>query len=473
LEVDMTDAVITAFDEALNELERSFAGSLLRPGSAEYDEARTLFNSMIDRQPALIAQCAGPDDVGAALRFGRENGLEIAVRAGGHSVAGASLCDGGLVIDVRPMKQIEVDAVGRTARVGAGCTWGDVDRATQQHGFATTGGRVSTTGVAGLTLGGGSGWLERRYGLTCDNLVSAELVTANGALIRASENEHSDLFWALHGGGGNFGVATAFTFRLHPVGPDVLAGLLLYDAAQGAELMRLMRDLLPDAPDEFGPAIGYFTVPAEDELPAELHGRLVSALVFCWTGTVEDGERLIEPYRALGPLADLVDVMPYADFQCSIDDPPGYRNWWTAEYLHVVTDEAIDAIHAHALRTPSPGPAQSYIVPWGGAVARAGEDETPMTQRDATWVVHPFALWEDAANDDAVIGWARDFRDDIARFASGGVYLNFIGDEGQDRVRAAFGEEKYRRLAAIKAHYDPDNVFRGNQNIKPALPRGS
>ena len=467
----MADAAVDGLDLWASDLERTFAGALLRPGSDGYDEARTIFNSIIDRRPALIAQCACAEDVIASLRFARAEGLEISVRAGGHSVAGASLCDG-LVIDVRPMNDVDVDPVARTARVGAGCTWSDVDRATQAHGLATTGGRVSTTGVAGLTLGGGSGWLERRHGLACDNLISVELVTAAGELITASADEHPELFWALHGGGGNFGVATAFEFRLHPVGPDVLAGLLLYDAERGADLLRLMRDVMVDAPQEFAPAIGYLTVPVDDELPAELHDRLVAAVVLCWTGPIEEGERMVAPFRALGPRADLVGVVPYAEFQCSIDDPPGYRNWWTAEYLHVVSDEAIDVIHAHSLTTPTPGPAQSFVIPWGGAVARVGEDETPLTQRDATWVVHPFALWQNPDDDDRVIGWAKAFRADVARFASGGVYLNFIGDEGEDRVRAAFGAEKHARLAAIKGRYDPDNVFRGNQNIKPS-PQGA
>jgi FAD/FMN-containing dehydrogenase len=467
-EADVTEMLVTGIDQAAGDLERELAGKLLRPGGKAYEEARTLFNAMVDKRPALIVQCSGPGDVIAALRVGREHALEIAVRSGGHSVAGASLCDGGLVLDVRPMKSIEVDPVARTARVGAGCTWGDVDRATQKHGLATTGGRVSTTGVAGLTLGGGSGWLERRHGLACDNLISVELVTADGELIRASVDEHPELFWALHGGVGNFGVVTTLEFQLHPVGPDVLAGLLVYEAERGAELLRLVRDVMADAPDEFGPAIGYLTVPVDDELPAGLHGRLVAALVVCWSGPVEEGERLLSPFRGLGPLVDLVDVVPYADFQCSIDDPPGYRNWWTAEYLHVVTDEAIDVIHRHSLEMPSPGPAQSFVVPWGGAVARIGEDDTPMTQRDTTWVVHPFALWEDAADDERVMGWAKGFRDDIERLSSGGVYLNFVGDEGHDRVVAAFGEEKYHRLAMVKARYDPDNVFRGNQNIKPS-----
>jgi FAD/FMN-containing dehydrogenase len=465
----MADALVTGLDESIGNLERSFGGKVVRPGGTEYEEARTLFNSMIDKRPALVAQCTGPEDVAAALGFGRRHGLEIAVRSGGHSVAGVSLCDDGLVIDVRPMKQIEVDPQRRTARVGAGCTWSELDRATQEHGLATTGGRVSTTGVAGLTLGGGSGWLERKHGLACDNLISVELVTADRSLITASEDEHPDLFWALHGGGGNFGIATAFTFRLHPVGPQVLAGLLLYEPERGRDLLRLTRDVMVDAPEELGPALAYLTVPVDDELPVHLHGRLVSAIALCYAGPVEHGERVIEPFRDLGPQADLVGPVPYADFQCSLDDPPGYRGWWTAEYLHVVTDEAIDAIHAHSLRTPTPTPSMSFIVPWGGAVAGIAEDDTPYTQRDATWVVHPYASWEDSADDDDAIGWARDFRDEIQRFSSGGAYLNFIAeDEGEHRVRAAFGAEKYRRLAAIKAHYDPDNVFRGNQNIKPA-----
>lgn len=457
-----------AIEATLHSFGGSFGGKVLRPGGADYDEARTLFNSMIDKRPAVIAQCTSPEDVKAALRYGREHGLEIAVRAGGHSVAGMSLCDGGLVIDVRPMNQVEVDPQRRIARIGGGCTWSQVDRATQQYGLATTGGRVSSTGVAGLTLGGGSGWLERQYGLACDNLIPVELVTADGSVITASADDHPELFWALHGGGGNFGVATSLTFGLHPVGPEALAGLLLYPAERGPDLLRLMRDVMPDAPAQFGPLIGYLTVPPEDDLPADLHGKLVSAFVLCHDGSVADGEQLIKPFRDLNPDVDLVGSVPYADFQCSIDDPPGYRNWWTAEYLHVVTDEVIDALHAHAMRTPSPTPSQTLVIPWGGAVAQVGEDETPLTQRDASWVVHPFALWENPADDDAVIGWARTFRDDLRRFSSGGVYLNFIGDEGTDRIRAAFGEQKYARLAAVKARYDPNNVFRGNHNIKPA-----
>ena len=457
----------TVTSDAMDRLNGQFSGTVMRPGDAGYDDARTVFNSMIDRRPELIAQCRSADDVIAALRFGRYRDFDIAVRSGGHSVAGMSLNDGGLVIDVRPMKGIEVDAAARTARVEAGCTWAELDRATQEHGLATTGGRVSTTGVTGLTLGGGSGWLERKHGLACDNLVAVELVTAAGEQITASETEHPELFWALHGGGGNFGVVTALTFRVHPVGPDVFAGLLVYEAEKGRDLLRLVRDLMCAAPPEFGPAVAYLTVPPEEELPPHLHGRRGVALVLCYSGAIEDGERLVQPFRDLRPDADLMGTVPYSDFQCSIDDPPGFRNWWTAEYLHDVTDEAIELIHEHAMQTPSPGLAQTFIVPWGGAVA-CDPDVTPLQQRDAQWVVHPFALWEDPADDERVIGWAKAFRDDLSRLSSGGVYLNFIGDEGHDRVRAAFGDEKYERLARIKAQYDPDNVVRGNANIRPA-----
>ncbi len=464
----MTGTLDTTFDQAFRVLRDSFGGRLITRGHPDYDDARAVFNAMVDKRPEVIAQCADPADVAAALRFAQEAGLEIAVRSGGHSVAGVSVCDDGLVIDLRLMKQIRVDPGRRTARVGAGCTWQEFDRATQKHGLATTGGRVSSTGVSGLTLGGGSGWLERQHGLACDNLRAVELVTADGSVISASRDEHPDLFWALHGGGGNFGVATALTFQLHPVGPEVLAGLLLYEPERGRELLRLARDFMVDAPEEFGPALVYLTVPAEEELPAELHGKLVAALAFCYTGSIDDGQRLIQPFRDLGPIADFAEPVQYADFQCSLDDPPGLYNWWTAEYLHVVSDAALDVVHEQSLKVPTPTACQSFIVPWGGAVVRVGEDDTPMTQRDATWVVHPYASVEDPGQLGAAVGWARGMREAVREYASGGLYLNFVAeDEGEKGVRAAFGETKYQRLAAIKASYDPGNVFRGNHNIRP------
>jgi FAD/FMN-containing dehydrogenase len=440
---------------------------LIRPDDARYDEARTIFNAMIDKRPAVIAACSSPDDVVAALELATQERYEVAVRAGGHSVAGACLNDGGIVIDVRPMQAIEVDPAARTVRVGAGATWGELDRATQVHGLATTGGRVSTTGVAGLTLGGGSGWLERAHGLSCDNLLAVDLVTADGRQVTASEEEHPELFWALHGGGGNFGVATSFTFRLHPVGPEVTAGLLIWSGEAAPDVARTFRDLAPGAPDELGVALVMLTGPPEPFVPEHLQGTSVVAVAGMWAGAVDEGARAFEPFRAMAPDVDLVGPMPYADFQCMIDDPPGHHNYWSGDYHDAFPDDALDIWVKYGFERQSPL-SQQLLLPWGGAVARVAEDATPMTKRSAPWLTHPFAVWADAVDDDRNIEWARSFRRDIARFASGGVYLNFIGDEGSDRVRAAFGEEKYRRLARIKGEWDPANRFRGNQNIVPA-----
>jgi FAD/FMN-containing dehydrogenase len=439
----------------------------IEPGDARYDEARTVFNAMIDRRPALIAQCGTPYDVAEALAEARRDGLDVAVRAGGHSVAGMSVNDGGVVIDVRPMKTIEVDPDARTVRVGAGVTWGEFDRATQEHGLATTGGRVSTTGVTGLTLGGGSGWTERAYGLACDNLLSVELVRADGRRVTASEDENPDLFWALHGGGGNFGVATSLTFRLHPLGPTVLAGLSLWPGDSGRDVARAYRDFAEGAPDELGSGLVFLTGPPEEFVPVHLQGTTLAAIAVCYAGSVDEGEAVIKPLRGLQPEVDLIGPMPYADFQCMIDDPPGLYNYWSGDYHDSFPDDAIDVFVKYGFERRSPH-AQQILLPWGGAVARVHEDATPLTKRSAPWITHPFALWEGPEGTEENIAWARGFRRDIARYANGGIYLNFIGDEGEDRIRAAFGDEKYRRLQAIKGEYDPDNVFRGNQNIKPA-----
>jgi FAD/FMN-containing dehydrogenase len=441
--------------------------ALHAPGEPEYDDTCTLFNSMIDRRPALVARCASPDDVTAALAVARERELPVAVRAGGHSVAGLSLIDDGLVIDVRPMADIAVDPERRIARVGAGARWADLDRATQPHGLATTGGRVSSTGVAGLTLGGGSGWLERKHGLACDNLLAVELVTADGEHVRASEDEHPELFWALHGGGGNFGVATAFEFRLHPLEREVLAGLALYPAERGRELMELYRDVMLAAPEGLSVALGYLTAPAEPDVPEHLHGRLVVAVIGMYAGPVSEGEEALRELRGAAPEVDLFAPMPYADFQCMIDDPPGYRNYWTAEHLTDLPDEAIDAIAARSEQLP-PGPAQLFIVSWGGAVARVSEEDSPLSGRDAAFVVHPFSLWEDPADDERMIAWARAFREDLSPFSTGAVYLNFIGDEGRARVRAGYGARSYERLAHAKAEWDPQDVFHASGHVAPA-----
>jgi FAD/FMN-containing dehydrogenase len=456
-------------EPALRGLRGDLNGRVLVPGEDGYEPARTVFNAMIDARPAVIAQCADVADVRAAVAFGRETGIATAVRSGGHSVAGMSTVDDGLVIDLRHMKEMSVDPDARTARCGPGLTWGEFDRATQAHGLATTGGRVSTTGVAGLTLGGGSGWLERKHGLACDNLLAVELVTATGELVRASADEHSDLFWALHGGGGNFGVATAFEFALHPLGPTVLGGLMLWPGSRGREVVELTRDLMTDAPDELDTMVLYLAGPPEPFVPADLQGVLCCALVLMWAGAeMTDGEPYAQRARALRPEVDLVGPIPYVELQCMIDDPPGLRNYWTADYLAELSDEAISVFVEHCARMPLPSLCQPLLLPWGGAVARVSATETPMAQRDAAWVAHPYVLWEHAKDDAEHLAWGRSLAAGLKRFSTGGLYLNFIGDEGDDRVRAAFGDN-YDRLEQVKSRYDPDNFFRRNQNITPAV----
>jgi hypothetical protein len=446
------------------------AGDVHEPGSDVYEDACTLFNSMIERRPLAVARCAAPDDVVAALAFAREHDLPISVRAGGHSVAGLSLNDGGLVLDLRPMSEVEVDPVGRRARVGGGATWGQVDRATQKHGLATTGGRVSTTGVAGLTLGGGSGWLERRYGLACDNLEAVELVTADGRLVRASGDENPDLFWALRGGGGNFGVVTALEFRLHPVGPQVFGGIVMHPAEHGREVIRAWREVMTDAPEELSLAFAYITGPDEPEIPEELRGKLTALIGGMHCGSVADGERLLRPIRELdfgGPSLDTFGPTAYVDFQCSLDDPPGMRNYWTVEHLADLPESAVELIHERATDAPGSAP-QIFCVAWGGAVTHADESSGPLAGRDARFLIHPLMMWDDPADDERVIAWGRSFRDALAPFASGHAYPNFEGEVGTPRGRAGFTPESVARLAEIKAKWDPEDVFRAPGHVPPA-----
>jgi FAD/FMN-containing dehydrogenase len=439
---------------------------LYEPGTPEYADTTTLNNAMIERRPALVSRCASPADVADVIAYARGEGLPLAVRAGGHSVAGLSLVDDGLVIDVRDMASIEVDPDRRIARVGSGATWSQFDRATQPYGLATTGGRVSTTGVAGLTLGGGSGWLERKHGLACDNLLAAELVTADGEHVRASADEHPELFWALRGGGGNFGVVTAFEFRLHPLEPEVFAGLALYPVGRARELLGLYRDTMRDAPEGLSLAFVYLRAPAEAGIPQHLHGELVVAIAGMYAGPLDDGRKAVREIRAAGAVADFFEPMSYADFQCMMDDPPGYRNYWTSEHLTDLPDAAIEAIASRSEAMPA-GLSQLFMVSWGGAVARVGQDASPLSAREARFVVHPFGMWEDPADDAANIEWARGFRDDLAAFSTGAVYLNFVGDEGDARVRAGYGPGSYERLAWVKAVWDPDNLFRAGGNVPP------
>lgn len=452
----------------LDALRGGFGGDVLADGDAAYEEARSIFNSMIAKRPAAIAQCESAADIRAALAFARDNGLEIAVRGGGHSVAGACLTDGGLTIDLRRMNRVTVDPAARTATAQGGAAWGDFDAACQPHGLATTGGRVSTTGVAGLALGGGSGWLERKHGLACDNLVSAELITAAGETVRASAEENPELFWALHGGGGNFGIATELTFALHPL-PAFSMALMLWPAEAGPELARTYRALAEAAPDDLGGALIYLTAPPEEFVPESLRNELAAAVLVTYTGPEAEMREAIAPLLESEPAGAEIAELPYAELQSMLDDPPGYRNYWSAEYLGSLPDEAIDVFCDYADGVIVPSPTQHIIFPWGGAVAR-GAAGAPMANREAPWVVHPLTVWEDPADDERAIAWTRELCAAMRPWATGATYLNFVGDEGEERIVAGYGRENYDRLAAVKAEYDPEDVFHLHHPIRPAAP---
>lgn len=446
-------------------LRSDLSGEVIGTGDPGYEEARALFNGMIDLRPRLIAQCASADDVARAISFGREHGLEISVRGGGHSVAGMALTEGGIVVDLRRMDSVRVDPEASTALVGGGATMSRLDRASQPFGLVTTGGRVSTTGVGGFTLGGGSGWIERKYGLACDNLIEVELVTADGSTARASAEENPELFWALHGGGGNFGVATSFAFRLHPLA-SVTAALLLWPPEAGPEVARAYRDYMDAAPDEVGGALLYLVAPPEEFVPGDLVGRLACAVFATYTGGEAPARDALRPLLDLGHTGGLVMELPYADMQCMLDDPAGFRNYWSVEHLAAFPDEAVDAFCARARTMLVPSGTQHLAIRQGGAVSRVKADY-PVPWRAAPWAVHPFAVWEDPADDERSRRWVHDVRADLRPWSTGAVYLNFTGDEGQERLIAGLGADNYRRLARIKADYDPENVFHRNHNIAP------
>ncbi|TXS45648.1 FAD-binding oxidoreductase [Streptomyces sp. uw30] len=450
---------------ALAALREDLVGDVFAPDDPGYDEARTVFNVMIDRRPAVIAQCVDEDDVVRAVRFGRDLDLHIAVRGGGHSVSGMAVNDAGLVVDLRHMRAVSVDPAAEAVRVAGGATMSDLDRACQPHALATTGGRASTTGVGGFVLGGGSGWLDRWCGLAVDNLLGVELVTADGERIHASADENPELFWGLHGGGGNFGVATALTMKLHEL-PEFSIALVLYLPEMGPEVVRTYRELIGVAPDEASGGVLYLTGPPEEFVPPHLVGTLLCGALLTYAGSEEDMRKLAEPLLALPHEAEVVGAMPYADVQCMLDDPPGMRNYWSAEYLTSAPDAYLDAFCARGESMPATGTIH-VLFPLGGAIA-AGPHEYPVPYRDAPWAVHPFAIWEDPADDERCVQWVRDVRADARPWSTGAVYLNFIGDEGAERVVAGMGTGNTRRLADLKRRYDPDNVFRFNHNISPA-----
>ncbi len=447
-----------------------FRGDIVGRGHAGYDELRKVFNGMIDRRPALIARCTDAQDVSAAVSFARDSGLPVSVYGGGHNVTGNAVCDEGVTIDLRPMKGIEIDPETRICRAEAGLTFGELDVATQQHGLAVTGGRMSTTGVGGLVLGAGSGWIERKCGYAVDNLLSVEIVTADGQILTASETENPDLFWGTRGGGGNFGVVTSFEFRLHPIGPIVLGGMLLYPASMAAAVLRNFRDVMAQAADEVGSGIALLTAPPEEFIPEQLRGQPAVGVIVCYAGPVDEGQRALRPLREFGqPAVEMVQPMPYVAVQQLIDPsyPAGMRNYWTGDFLSGLPDEAIEVMCRFHLSRPS---AHSGIVtfPGGGASARVPDGTMAIGQRGAPFNIHITSLWPDPADDGANIAWTREFSAALKPFTTGRVYVNFIGDEGEARVIAAFGSEGYARLQALKDRYDPDNLFCANQNIKPS-----
>jgi FAD/FMN-containing dehydrogenase len=467
--LDGTDFEID--EETVQAFQARLHGDLLRPGNDGYDDARKIWNAMIDKRPGLIARCTGVADVIDAVNFARENRLLVSVRGVGHNIAGTALCDGGLVIDLSGMRGVWMDLDARTVRVQPGASWGDVDRETQAFGFAVPSGIVSTTGVSGLTLGGGFGWLTRKYGYTCDSLLSADVVTADGRFLTASESENPDLFWAIRGGGGNFGVVTSFHFQMRPVGPMVIAGLVLYPAEMAHEVIAFFREFASQAPEELTALLLLRIAPAAPFLPTELHGRSVAGIAVCYAGPVEEGAEAVKPLSQFGsPLVNLVKPKPFRVHQQMLDaaQPPGRYYYWKSEYMHSISNEAKDVLVSHTSEYPSPQ-SSVLLMQLGGAMGRVGEEESAASHRNASCVLNIGASWLDPSETDRCVRWTRDFWSDMRRFSTGGVYVNFLTqDEGQERVRAAYGVGKYERLVELKNRYDPANLFQSNQNIKPS-----
>jgi FAD/FMN-containing dehydrogenase len=459
-------------EATLAELRARMLGTVICPGDAGYDSARRVWNQAADRRPALILGCSGVADVIAGVQFARNEGLPVAVRGGAHSVAGFSTCDGGVVLDLSAMTAVRVDRRARRALAQGGTTWRRFDHETQAHGLATTGGLVSSTGIGGFTLGGGIGHLVRKYGLTCDNLLSAEVVTADGELVRASEDENADLFWALRGGGGNFGVVTEFEFALHPVGPSVVGGVVFYPAAEAGQVLDRWRDTVAGAPDDLTTLVNLTTAPPAPFLPNDLHGQKVVALVVCWGGSPEEGQEAVQPLRNLGtPLVDLLGPIPYVALQQLVDPlwGPGAVNYFTSAFLDRLPEAAIETFaDAHQRSAGLPATCELHIHQLGGAMARVAPDATAFSQRQQPYVINCIARTPTMKGFEANRAWARATRDAMAKYGTGGMYVNFTGEADEDKVRASYPEQTYARLAAVKTSYDPGNLFCFNQNIRPA-----
>ena len=454
-----------------DELESALRGDLITPADPRYDEARAVYNAMIDKRPAAVARCRDAADVVACVRFARAHDLTIAVRGGAHNAAGLGVWDNALVIDLSPMHSVTVDPAGGTVRADGGCTWGDVDHATVGFGMATPSGFLSSTGVGGLTLGGGVGYLSRRFGMTVDNLLSADVVLADGSFVTASESSHGDLFWALRGGGGNFGVVTSFTFRCHPIGENgtVIGGPVLYDFDDTAAVMRWYRELLPSLPEELSGWIGLITIPPAPPFPEELWGRPSCAIVWCYTGAHDRADEVLEPVRSFGqPLLVGLQPMPFSALQSAFDAlyPAGLQWYWRSDVFAEISDAAIEVHRKYGAQLPS-GHSTMHLYPIDGAASRVPADATAFPYRGGGWSGVIVGVDPDPANAQAISQWTRDYWSELHPTSVGGTYVNFLMDEGDERVRASYGGN-YDRLAQVKHRYDPQNVFHVNQNIQPA-----
>ena len=451
----------------LEDLREHVRGEVIGPDDEGYEEARKVYNAMIDRRPGVVVRCANAGDVIAAVNFARENQLALAVRGGGHSVPGFGTCDDGVVIDFSRMRGVRVDPATRTARAEGGATWGDFNAATNAFGLATTGGIISTTGAAGLTLGGGIGYLDRGFGLSCDNLVSADVVTADGHFVVASEHENEDLFWALRGGGGNFGVVTSLEFRLHPV-KDIYGGPMFFELEHAGDLLRFYREFISDAPEELGGFPAFQIAPPLPFIPEDRHGDTFVAFVACWAGPLDQGEKAIKPIREVAPIvAEFVGPMPYPALNSAFDAlvPPGLQHYWKANFVTELTDEAIAAHLDHGPKVPAVN-STVHIYPINGACHRVAPEATAFAYRDANFATVIAGMWPDPAHNEANIAWVRDYYDATAPYSEEGGYINFMAEDDQDRIKANY-RGNYERLVEVKRKYDPDNLFHLNQNIKP------
>lgn len=443
-------------------------GEVVLPGDSGYEEARKVWNGMIDKHPAAIARCVNDADVIEAVKFARDNGMIVAVRGGGHNVAGFGTCDGGLVIDLSGMKKITIDTASRTVKAQPGLTWGEFDKETQAQSLATTGGLVSTTGIAGFTLGGGIGWLVRKYGLTIDNLVSVEIVTADGSKVKANQTENADLFWGVKGGGGNFGIVTQFEYRLHPVGPQIFGGAVFYSMEKAGAVLRKFAQMSPGLPDELTTLVAFLTTPPAPFIPQNLQGTKMLAVAICYAGPIENGAKMVAPLRELKPDIDLMEPMPYLALQTMFDAaaPRGIHAYWKTSYLNELSEKAIDVLVQQASKFRSPF-SQLHVNHLGGAVARLGKEAGAFRYRDSPFVSNIVGFWMDPSDAEANIAWVRETWDAMLPYSTGAPYLNFLALENADQVKAAYGDN-YPRLVELKKKYDPTNLFRLNQNVKPA-----